>query len=671
MMRSMFSGVAGLKTHQTKMDVIGNNIANVNTTAYKSSSINFSELMYQTTSKASAPNATTGRAGINPKQIGLGVQSAAISTKITSAGATQTTGNPFDIKINGESFFVVSPDGTNNYFTRDGSFYVDAAGNLAMSSNGYNVMGWGVDEETQTIKKDTVSALRILSAANATYAPEATSEAYVEGILDKNEPDSATSSGKALNLSFYDSLGYKYTAKFAIRDTGNKGEYSVELADITDEEGRSLVDVYGVNDISDIASFGTGGTLPPKTELVKLPSDVRFVENGVNSEYYREMPLNSIFSDYDKTRISGVTYTPKSLQNGDEVKKDDATKNTVVMTGTGTVTREDLEGIYGLVYVKDTINGDYYYYQDVMTGAGTPGAGQKVVSKDDWEKVLGFKPTVDPTMDGDGNVTFQVEQTFTVGVESATYNAAAKTFEVKITKAEAYGIDESDPNVGYEYDVAPNGDAQITTTTSYNGYILKFDVDSGAFESIGGGSNENATLDFKTSASTKKGDTVSLGNFSDINMDWSHVTWFNNGGSSTISADAGTEEKGLGCGRKQGQMSGVSIDNSGMIYATYDNGMSKLLGQIAVAKFANAAGLEKTGDNLYAATQNSGEFDGVGIDITSDGVGSMTTGALEMSNVDLSSEFTEMITTQRGFQANSRIITVSDTLLEELVNLKR
>ena len=85
MMRSMYSGVAGLKTHQTKMDVIGNNIANVNTTAYKSSSINFSELMYQTTSKASGPNATTGRAGVNPKQIGLGVQSAAISTKITSA----------------------------------------------------------------------------------------------------------------------------------------------------------------------------------------------------------------------------------------------------------------------------------------------------------------------------------------------------------------------------------------------------------------------------------------------------------------------------------------------------------------------------------------------------------------------------------------------------------
>ena len=95
-----------------------------------------------------------------------------------------------------------------------------------------------------------------------------------------------------------------------------------------------------------------------------------------------------------------------------------------------------------------------------------------------------------------------------------------------------------------------------------------------------------------------------------------------------------------------------------------------MLGQIAVAVFANPAGLEKVGENCYQTTLNSGEFDGIGQDISADG-GKMTSGVLEMSNVDLSTEFTEMITTQRGFQANSRIITTSDTLLEELINLKR
>ena len=127
---------------------------------------------------------------------------------------------------------------------------------------------------------------------------------------------------------------------------------------------------------------------------------------------------------------------------------------------------------------------------------------------------------------------------------------------------------------------------------------------------------------------------------------------------------------GLGTGRKLGEMSGISISNNGMIYASYDNGQTKLLGQIAVASFANASGLSKQGDNLYSATLNSGEFDGIGEDVTAGG-GSLSTGVLEMSNVDLAAEFTEMITTQRGYQANSRIITTSDTMLEELVNLKR
>ena len=122
-------------------------------------------------------------------------------------------------------------------------------------------------------------------------------------------------------------------------------------------------------------------------------------------------------------------------------------------------------------------------------------------------------------------------------------------------------------------------------------------------------------------------------------------------------------------GNKPGTMSSYSIGSDGIISAKYSNGETKILGQVALATFANSAGLEKCGDNMYQSTLNSGEFDGIGVSPTS--VGSLNSGALEMSNVSLSTEFTEMITTQRGFQANSRIITTSDTLLEELVNLKR
>lgn len=189
MMRSLYSAVSGLKTHQTRMDVIGNNIANVNTEAFKASSVRFSEIMYQTASGASAGNGATGTGGKNAKQIGLGVKSGATAVNITGAGSAETTGNPFDLRLNDKNatnFFVVS-DGTNRLFTRAGDFYVDGNGYLCMSSTGYTLQGWQVDAKGNVIK-DTVSSLQVMSSATKTSAPEATTKAYVSGVLDKIEP---------------------------------------------------------------------------------------------------------------------------------------------------------------------------------------------------------------------------------------------------------------------------------------------------------------------------------------------------------------------------------------------------------------------------------------------------------------------------------------------------
>ena len=126
----------------------------------------------------------------------------------------------------------------------------------------------------------------------------------------------------------------------------------------------------------------------------------------------------------------------------------------------------------------------------------------------------------------------------------------------------------------------------------------------------------------------------------------------------------------VGAGKAVGTMTAVGINEAGGVVASYSNGDTKIIGQIAVTTFANPTGLEKVGENLYAATLNSGSFDGIGKDISETG-GKIVSGYLEMSNVDLADQFTTMITTQRGYQANSRIITVSDSLLEELINLKR
>ena len=659
MMRSLYSGVSGLKTHQTKMDVIGNNIANVNTTAYKSQSITFTELMYQTTQRASGPNAVTGTAGTNAKQIGLGVTGGAISTAITTAGASQTTGNPFDLKITGDSFFIVS-NGTDNFFTRDGSFYVDAAGNLATTATGYNVMGWGVNPETMEIKQDTVAPLRIMSPENMTYPPEATTQAYVSGILDKNDTNAASSLGRAISVTIFDGLGYAYTAKFAIKSTESEGVYNVELTDILDVNNKSLKDIYNVSDIKDIANFGSDKVVT-ETTLAQLLDGVTYKAGtgGAADKYFKKSGFSETFSDYDTNKVSGIDYSvPATVAAGTEF----AAGDTVTLDGKGQISKEDLEDAFGLIYVTDAVNGNYYYYNDGTTD-------YKLTSDTDteWQTVLGktglanFNATVDPS---DGSVTFTMTQDFTFDA-ATTYDGA--NFTKEITIEEAYGVDTSLPNTTYSFMVAPDGQAQITKTQSISSNTLVYDTGTGEFKNINGGNA--AILDFNATANDILGNTVDLSHFEDVSIDFSASSMFNNNGTSTITMVNG-DKNGLGSGRKLGELSGVSIQNNGMIYASYDNGQTRLLGQIAVASFANASGLEKEGDNLYKATLNSGEFDGIGVDVTAGG-GYISTGVLEMSNVDLSSEFTEMITTQRGFQANSRIITVSDTLLEELVNLKR
>jgi len=262
-MRSLYSGVSGLRTHQTKMDVIGNNIANVNTVAYKAQTVTFQDVMYQTTQAASGANAATGTGGTNAKQIGLGVTTGAISNTITTPGATQTTNNPFDIKLTGDSFFVVN-DGSQNYFTKAGNFTIDSAGNLVMSTTGYNVMGWQVDD-TGTIRQAEVSPLKVMSTENLTSDPEATTISRFSGVVDKENADVNKATGYTTQFTLYDALGYKYQASFSLHNAENlsatsggptygEGYFYLKLEDIKDESKNSVLTSSG-------ATFGGAVTL--------------------------------------------------------------------------------------------------------------------------------------------------------------------------------------------------------------------------------------------------------------------------------------------------------------------------------------------------------------------------------------------------------------------------
>lgn len=663
MMRSLFSGVAGLKTHQTRMDVIGNNIANVNTTAYKSQSMVFSDLLYQTTQAASGANAATGRGGINARQIGLGSKTGAISTSITTQGSAQSTNNPFDIMITGDSFFIVN-DGSQNFFTRDGSFTIDGAGNLVMSTTGYKVMGWQTDAEGN-IMADAVSALQIMNAGNLTYPAEATTAAYASGIVDKTDTQLSSSAGKIMMLSFYDAQGYEYTAKFSIHSTGTDGDFRVKLDDIlgTGEDGEvySLTDIYGLSDISQVASFGANGTAST-TELYNLVANARY--DDANNQYFMTYTEADVLNGYSTNPLIAAATTATVQLNDGAAVAAGGTVNVEVVTG---LTKNELTAEpYNLIY--DSATNTYWKNLD---GNGTT----QITSVQDWETALGITglgaaPTIDTT-DGSIQITCTVPLTASM---DCTYNANTKMFETELTGDDiykAYGL-ENTSDVTYTIEsVVADGTAQITKTVDDSGNHLYLSTDDGSFEGIGthNASSTAVTLNFNGSATTLSGETIDLSAFNDISIDFSKVFGSGNGGLSTIGMDKGDLD-GYNTGRTYGEMIGVEVGQDGKITASYDNGQTKLLGQIAVANFANPSGLAKQGNNLYSATMNSGDFDGIGDDITASG-GSMESGVLEMSNVDLSSEFTEMITTQRGFQANSRIITVSDTLLEELVNLKR
>lgn len=444
MMRALFSAVSGIKTHQTRMDVIGNNIANVNTVAYKSQSATFKDVYYQTTQTATGPNADSGKGGVNPKQIGLGSNVGAISTSMTQ-GSNERTDNPWDLCISGDAFFIVNSAG-NTYFTRSGDFKPDLSGAL-VTQGGANVMGWKVDENGNIVK-DKVQPVYVMSPEYMFTEPVKTTDITITGNVDAR-----TTASSVFTVNFFDSLGNEYQASLTLQYEG---------------------------------------------------------VNGQNVEY--------------------------TISEGTVTKNKEATN-----------------------IILDTANAPRLLF-DKNSGA------------------------------------------------SAMSNAKLE--------------------LPFIYDGDPSGD----------------------LENIGTGGAQGSTISLDASGVTMYAAATDIDN--------------------TLGRKDALTGNTVGAGKAVGTMTSVGIDETGGIVASYSNGDTRLIGQIAVTTFANPTGLEKVGENLYAQTLNSGSFDGIGKDISETG-GKVASGYLEMSNVDLADQFTTMITTQRGYQANSRIITVSDTLLEELINLKR
>ncbi len=296
MMRSMYSGVSGLRVHQTKMDVIGNNIANVNTVGFKSSRALFSEIFSQTVRSASGAN--DNKAGTNPIQVGLGSSLASIDVNMTE-GASQRTDNALDMKIEGSGFFVVR-DSSGYKFTRAGAFIVDNIGNLA-TPDGLNVMGWGVGSDGN-IQKETVQPIRIFSPENVFAEPEMTKKAIFGGNINMNDPQlDPAEGGVPFAMTIYDSLGYPYTVEMNIQfDETTPGPpptttYDVILEDVKDQNGESIGS--GAGSVKLTIDGDTGKVIPND---VPSTGDATFDITGLTS-------TNSTFQDPITVDFSSVT----------------------------------------------------------------------------------------------------------------------------------------------------------------------------------------------------------------------------------------------------------------------------------------------------------------------------------------------------------------------------
>ncbi len=251
MLRSLWSGVTGLTTHQTKMDVIGNNIANVNTTSYKSQAAGFQDILYQTRKEAYAATDTNG--AVNAAQVGLGTRMSSIFTNITQQGSAVVTDNPLDLMINGDAFFLIESEGDITY-TRDGSFSVDEEGYLVTRSNGKYVrgqMGSGDitgDFETQRLlvvnRKNVVEedeyGNRITKFVDMIPGAASTA-AHIKGIVDSKD-DAFDDEGLEVGLDVYGTDGKHYNLKYILSNAGDTDDSTFDLAlkSVTDEKGNAI-----------------------------------------------------------------------------------------------------------------------------------------------------------------------------------------------------------------------------------------------------------------------------------------------------------------------------------------------------------------------------------------------------------------------------------------------
>ena len=789
MMRSLFSGVSGLKNHQTRMDVIGNNISNVNTTGFKSGRVTFTDTLSQTLTGAS--KAAKGKGGTNPKQVGLGSVMSSIDTIFTN-GSVQSTGKNTDLCLSGSGLFIVN-DSSGTYYTRNGAFEFDEAGNYVLPGSGMFVQGWMAKDGVLPESCSDGNMENIVIPAGKLMASKAT-----EKVKYTKNLDASTSLIKGITLTYSDgtsktlpSSSVKYdgteiknlalkirTADGSVVENVTAGvsigtTYEMDGTFTSDDVSGTIIGMsYEKKD-------GTSVILPKDISIdldaakaSKATTDIKYTKNlDASTPLIKEititksngtseiLPSSSVeYNDVtiknlkltirkaDGTEVnietanvpSGATYEMDgtftgtggpgtiigmSYENGgnpvnlpedasvDFAKDDTIASATLKMSdgSTQVVTSGRYTTSYGIpvattITVNDSLGAEHIIPLNIeKTGKNVWRAS---LAKDEIEEADG---TVTKLEMNDVNITFtdtgmykdgsgsikmttengSEEQDIAVNFTGLTQLSGSSTLNVEAVR---------NPPVSATLEMS-DGSTQVVTSGRYTtSYGIPVATTITVYDSLGAehiiplniektGKNVWRASLAKTEIKETDG-TVTKLDMSDVNIFFTESGMYKDGmGKITMTTKNGSEVQDITVnftgltqfsgsstvnaaadGNAAGSLSSVSVDASGIITGTYTNGIVQYEAQVAVAQFNNAAGLTKTGNSLYQKSNNSGTAT---VSTAADLGVTITPSALEMSNVDVANEFSDMIITQRGFQSNSKIITVSDEMLETLINMKR
>ena len=711
MVKSLYSGVSGLKTHQSKMDVIGNNIANVNTTGFKTGVVTFKDVYYQNKINPSAGTSTLG--GVNPAQVGYGVRLNSTVANMTQSGFTYTD-SKWDMALDGEGFFQVMDGSGNIFYTRAGAFSVDADGYL-VNASGYHVLGvtgdsQGVEPSSEVIRiiiPDTdahaSSATKKVNGVNVTLSMSAPSDNTDMSVtFTPAEYPYATYANGILNIFFNQDEQYASEDAFeqAIQKALDAGGVTLPDGCSLQFEFESIPDnpeaviaknsITGLNfkTTNDSCMFhetytetdATGATITKHAYIGFATSKVLGDKVAVKINYDPSATaVSAAFAAASGTTPGTWTITVNADSTAEEINnaiKEQTSANITypeltctnyVLPSEKTTRGTVLTSMGAAALLTDGTNGSTGGFDVAATVAGEFANNYKVT----FAYVAGYGKT--NAVWNENELTITVCNDTTVADINDKIKTAARGDEKKIlTMANVSGLLNNSTEISVK--AGPKYDIIITDPSG----AQKIITDATAHDGTGG------TTTFRK----PDGTTGAAADFTEetVTSTWNpqmREAFF--GGNPSISPMDGADSFFTGVAKslstfalENGRLGGpqpldscdVVIQTDGTIVGIHPVHGPLTLGRIDVALFENPNGLSQVGGTNFAETVASGspKLATAGGD---SGAGSILSNTLEMSNVDLSQEFTDMITTQRGFQANSRVITVSDTMLEELLSLKR